>query len=484
MKNVSVNTKLFQKMSDDLKVGLVALNDNGEILMVNRVSEDIFGYKSEELTGKNIEIFSNTKETNLDSITNLRKKQESLEMYSKHLEEKVQERTSELMATIQKLVKTNLNLEEQLLITESAQREALVNKNLITRIAKYFPRGLILVVDKNLNIQFVEGEALDQLSMREIIFEGIHIDDVKYFSSQRKIIIKENILKTLSGQHLSFEAKFKKKYFSVNTTPLYDVNNEVISALHVYNDISRQKQMEFGFQNALIKVKELNDLKSRFISLASHEFRTPLSAILTSAILIEKQNNESGRHKIEKYVDQIERNVNNLIIILNDFLSLSKLEEGQVEAIPQEFDIISFCNELLADTTIGLNKKQTIRMSSNVETLTVNLDLKLLRHILMNLLSNASKYSSEGTKIDLKISHNSHHVSLKVCDQGIGIPEEEQKFLFQRFFRAKNAADIEGTGLGLNIAKNYTQLMNGDIGMKSKRDKGSTFWVELPINMT
>lgn len=484
MKNINLDTKLFQKMSDDLKEGLVAVNDDGEILLMNRACEGIFGYKSEELTGKNIEIFSYTKENNLSKLTNLQNKQENLEIYSKHLEEKVQERTQELMATVKKLVKTNLNLEEQLLITDRAKKEALASKILIIQIAKYFPKGLILVVDKNLNIQFVEGEALDKLGMREKIYEGLNIDGVDHFSQQRKVIIKENISKTLSGHHLSFELKFKKNYFSVNTTPLFDENGEVISALHVYNDISSQKQMEFGFQNALKKEKELNDLKSRFISMASHEFRTPLSAILTSAILIGKRNNEIGHPKIEKYVDQIERNVNNLVVILNDFLSLSKLEEGQVEANPHQFDIISFCEALIAETTIGLKKKQTVKMSSTIKTLTVNLDSKLLRHILINLLTNASKYSPEGSKIDLKISNASEKVSIQVCDQGIGIPEDEQKFLFQRFFRAKNTAGIEGTGLGLNIAKNYTQLLNGQIGMTSQLNNGTTFWIELPINKT
>lgn len=358
----------------------------------------------------------------------------------------------------------------------------MVSKVLTSKIAKYFPKGLILVVDKELKVQFVEGEALDQLDLREKIFEGLAIDDVELFSEQRKILIKENILKTLSGQHLSFEIKFKKHYFSINTAPLYDENNDVISALHVYNDISSQKEIEFSFQNALIKERELNDLKSRFISLASHEFRTPLSAILTSAILIGKQNGEEQEHKRAKYVAQIKRNVNHLVVILNDFLSLSKLEEGKVEAIPERFDIIKFSKALLKETTIGLKKKQTIKMSYTKEMLMVCLDPKLLRHILMNLLTNASKYSLAGSNIILKLSDNVENILIEIKDNGIGIPEEEQKYLFQRFFRAKNAVNIEGTGLGLNIVKNYIQLMDGDIGFKSKLNKGTTFWVEFPIN--
>ena len=484
MRTICLNTKSLQKISGDLKKGILAVRAEVAISLINPSCEEILKYNSEELIGKNDMKLSNPEEEIIENISTLQKKKKALESYSKQLEDKVQHRTHELMATIQKLVQTNLNLEEQLLITDIAKKEALTSKILTSKIAKYFPRGLILVIDKNLNVQFVEGEALDKLRIREKIYEGLDIHHIDLFSKYRKILIKENILKTLSGQHLSFEIKYKKYYFSVNTTPLYGDNGEVISALHVYNDISDQKNMEFGFQNALIKEKELNDLKSRFISMASHEFRTPLSAILTSAILIGKQNTESTGHTSEKYVEQIERNVNHLTVILNDFLSLSKIEEGEVEAFPQLFDIIAFCEDLLKETTIGLKKKQTIKMSTTIETLIVNLDSKLLRHLLLNLLTNAAKYSSEGLVIDLNIFQKNDNVMIEVIDTGIGIPEEEQKFLFQRFFRAKNASDIEGTGLGLNIAKNYAQLMNGNIGMNSQLNKGSTFWVELPINIS
>ena len=417
-----------------------------------------------------------------NNIIALRENKRQLEIHSKKLEEKIQERTQEVMATVQKLVETNLNLEDQLLITEQVQKAALASKALASKIAKYFPKGLIVVINRDLEVEFVEGEALDLLDLRETIYEGMQMDDLKFLSKPRNALVKENILKTLSGQHLSFEIKFKKSYFAVNTAPLYDESNEIVSALHVYNDITRQKEIEFDFQNAFKKEKELNDLKSRFVSLASHEFRTPLSAILTSAILIGKQNEAGKEQKRERYLEQIERNVNHLVVILNDFLSLSKLEEGKVVALREPFDLIEFSEALLKETSVGLKKDQTFKMSNSIKTLYVNLDAKLLRHVLMNLLSNASKYSPEGSNVDLKISQNEGNVLIKIKDQGIGIPEEEQAHMFQRFFRAKNALNIEGTGLGLNIVKSYTKLMDGDIGFKSQLNKGTTFWVEFPIH--
>ena len=404
-----------------------------------------------------------------------------LETYTQQLEEKVHERTQEVMATVQKLVETNLNLEDQIITTKQAERDAKTSKSIASEIAKNFPNGFIAVISKELKILFAEGDALKQLGIKHLFQEGMTIDDISIFSEQRIARIKENVKKTLSGRYLSFEAKFKDRYFNVNTAPLLDENNEIHNALHVYSDISQQKEIEFAILNALEKEQELNELKSRFVSMASHEFRTPLSAILTSAILIGKLNDPGNELKRERYVGQIERNVTNLTVILNDFLSLSKLEEGKVTPIPEWFDLISFANSLVLESTIGLKKDQTISLNTAEDELLMQLDIKLLTHILNNLLSNASKYSSEEAHIEFNISQRRNNVILEIADQGIGIPDEEQRHVFGRFFRAKNAVNIEGTGLGLNIVKHYTELMGGTIFFKSKINKGSTFRISFPI---
>ena len=481
MKNASQNKDLFKNMFEDSKKAMIILNEDGAIFSANSACEHLYGYNAGGLNGKNIEILTNIEPKNLNNPNILQGKEQNLERYSKHLEEIVQERTHDLMATIQKLVETNLNLEDQLLITERAQKTALANKSLISEIAKNFPKGLIVVISKDLKVEFVEGEALDLLGIREKIYDGLSIDDFTLFSNPRKLLVKENILKTLSGQHLSFETKYKKSYFSTNTIPLSDENNEITSALHVYTDITKQKEIEFKFQIALKKEKQLNQLKSNFISLASHEFRTPLSAILTSTILIGKINEQGKEQKIEKYLEKIERNINHLVVILNDFLSLSKLDEGKVVPVRESFDLIEFSKSLIKEPKIALRKGQTVTIYNTLDTLRATLDVNLLRHVLINFLSNASKYSSEGSNIDLNISKKQENVFIQISDQGIGIPEDDQIHIFKRFFRAKNAANIEGTGLGLNIVKNYTELMGGTIKFKSNINKGTTFYLEFPI---
>ena len=412
----------------------------------------------------------------------LKKNKTALEKYTQKLEEIVEERTQEVMATVQNLVATNLNLQDQIRITKQAEDEAIKSKTLTAEIAKNFPKGFIAVVSKDLKLVLAEGEALDSLRLRPLLFEGMILDDVSVFEEARKIRIKDDIFKTLSGQHLSFEIEHKNRYFAVNTAPLFDESNEILYALMVYNDITEQKENEFSIQNALKKEQELNELKSRFVSMASHEFRTPLSAILTSAILIGKQNEHGKEHKREKYVAQIENNVNHLITILNDFLSLSKLEEGKMKAVKDQFELIHFVKNLVNESKVSLKKAQHISFNTTLEQLFVKLDVKLLLHIITNLLSNASKYAPENTIINFKLTKNHNKVLIQITDQGIGIPEDEQQQLFDRFFRAKNAVNIEGTGLGLNIAKHYTELMGGTIGFVSKVNNGATFWIEIPID--
>ncbi|MEX0289014.1 MAG: sensor histidine kinase, partial [Flavobacteriaceae bacterium] len=267
-------------------------------------------------------------------------------------------------------------------------------------------------------------------------------------------------------------------------TPLYSDNKKTVWALFVYHNITEQKEVQQELAKARETERELNELKSRFISMASHEFRTPLSAILSSAILIGKQNEPGKEDKRLRHVGRIRDNVKNLVVILNDFLSLSKLEEGKVRANPETIELIQFSRSLVEEMEASRKKGQVILLKSNEETVSAFLDPKLLNHILVNLLSNACKYSDEHTKIQLEIHSQDGRVIFTITDQGIGIPEEEHKNIFERFFRAKNVTNIQGTGLGLHIVRQYTRLMEGEVSFESHDGNGSTFKVNLPLNLS
>ena len=223
---------------------------------------------------------------------------------------------------------------------------------------------------------------------------------------------------------------------------------------------------------ALEKEKELNDLKSRFVSMASHEFRTPLSTILSSVSLIDKYTHEEEQDKRLKHIHRIKAQVRNLSNILEEFLSLGKLEEGRVIEKKEEFNVREMTAELISEMSNLAKEGQNITLTTEGSQI-VYLDKSLLRNILINLISNALKYSGDHSEVNLTIKHDTDLVTISIKDHGIGISEEDLKHLTDRFFRGTNAINIQGTGLGLHIVKKYLEVMEGHIKFSSKLKQGT-----------
>lgn len=257
------------------------------------------------------------------------------------------------------------------------------------------------------------------------------------------------------------------------------VNKLLKTNKQLENQIQATEEARAKLKVALAKEQELNQLKSRFVSTASHEFRTPLATIKSSASLIARYTAVGTEEKREKHVNRIKSAVNNLNDILDDFLSISKLEEGKVPYEPSQFDILEMTHETIGEIKSILQTGQNIRYQHNGET-QVCLDKKFYKNIIINLLSNASKYSSQYQNIDLMVQCVNDRVLIEIQDYGIGIPQSEQQHLFERFFRAQNAINIKGTGLGLNIVKKYIDIMGGSISFTSQENEGTIFKVELP----
>ncbi|MBK8846167.1 MAG: PAS domain S-box protein [Bacteroidetes bacterium] len=229
---------------------------------------------------------------------------------------------------------------------------------------------------------------------------------------------------------------------------------------------------------ALAKEKELNELKTRFISMASHEFRTPLTTILSSASLIGEYQTTEQHEKREKHVSRIKSAVNNLNDILSDFLSISKIEEGKAYAEPTMFNLHDLASEIKSDISGLLKLGQHIELEYSGAT-EIYSDKKMLRNIIINLLSNAIKFSDENKPIELQINTGADITKLSIRDYGMGISNEDKKHLFERFFRGKNALNVQGTGLGLNIVANYVELLNGYIEIESELNKGTCIAITL-----
>jgi PAS domain S-box-containing protein len=230
---------------------------------------------------------------------------------------------------------------------------------------------------------------------------------------------------------------------------------------------------------ALTKEKELNDLKSRFVSLVSHEFRTPLTGVLSSLSLVRQHGELNNFDKQIKHIQRIKESVNGLTDILNDMLSISKLEEGKIAVTSEIIDVKEFVGGVATELQALSKNKQTIAYAHTGSN-QVFIDKKIVKHILFNLISNAIKFSDEGKTIHVSSYATNENLKLVVKDEGIGISAEDQEHLFERFFRAQNASNIQGTGLGLNIVGKYVEMLGGTIAFNSELNKGTAFIITLP----
>lgn len=284
----------------------------------------------------------------------------------------------------------------------------------------------------------------------------------------------EEALKKSEEQLIVYAAELERK-IQVRTEALkksvHELEKEVID----------RKRAEEDTRKALEKEREFNDLKTKFVSIASHEFRTPLSTILSSVALVEQYKQRNEFEKIDKHTARIRSSVQHLTGILNDFLSLGKLEEGKVEVMSEVVNLQALFQDIIEEIRASLKAGQQIVL--HVASMpSVISDSRILRNILFNLISNASKYSEPGKDIEIIVSEKDDMLQLAIKDHGIGIPEEDHRHLFERFFRAGNVSNIQGTGLGLNIVKRYVELLKGNIDFISEYKKGSTFTVTVPMN--
>lgn len=240
--------------------------------------------------------------------------------------------------------------------------------------------------------------------------------------------------------------------------------------------IERTEQLQI----ALRKEKELNELKTKFLSLVSHEFKTPLSGISTSTILLEKYKKAEEQDKRNRHITIIKEKVNYLNNILNDFLSIDALDSGIVNYKFNNFMLSKVINEVIYNANMFLKEGQRINYPDNIGDMEMYQDERVLQLILTNIIQNAIKYSNENSEIDIHISQNKDLTKIEVKDYGIGIPKKDLKNIFSRYFRAENVLNMQGTGIGLNISKTHTENLGGKIIISSEEHKGTRVILTIP----
>ncbi len=351
------------------------------------------------------------------------------------------------------------------------------------------------VIETNPNLIFVKDlqgryvlanqnlAAIYGTTVKELIGKtdaDFHLDPVElaYLES-----INQQVITTLQPhtipERIIISATGEVRYFQIIKSPLIAADGKAYRILGVFTDITERKRAELEICKALEREKELGELKSRFVSMTSHEFRTPLAVISSSAGILKDFGHKIDDERKKKHLDCIQTYVKHTTQLLDDILLINKAENGKLAFEPAPLDLIPFCQKLTEEIQLS-SPNHTIIFSSNLQAaVNRNLDKKLLRQILINLLSNAIKYSPDCATVKFDLNITDSNVVFSIQDQGIGIPEVDKVKLFESFHRASNVGNIPGTGLGLSIVVKCVELHNGTISINSTVGRGTTFIVAI-----
>ena len=385
----------------------------------------------------------------------------------------------------QKIVSVNSSVEKMFCYGKgeliNQELKVLIPKNYHSKHGDHF-KGFML---KNEKRQMGRGRDLFGARKNGIIFPlEVGLNPFKIYGKTfvMAIVIDISVRKKqeleIINLNLDLEKKVKKRTEDLSKTV------QELKVLNVVLDDENKKRIkaENLIKDALKKEQELNELKTKFLSLVSHEFKTPLSGILTSTILLSKYKLAEQQEKRDKHLETITNKVHYLDNILNDFLSVEKLEAGQINYKFYTFKLSKVINEVIYNANMLLKEGQKINYPENINDLSITQDEKIIELALSNLVNNAIKYSPENSLIKININQDDKNTFFTVKDSGIGIPLVDQKNIFNRYFRAENALLTQGTGIGLNIVKSHLENLGGSITFKSEENIGSIFTMKVPNN--
>ena len=375
-------------------------------------------------------------------------------------------------------------------ISEQKEAEAELKRN----EAKY--RGIIdnmelglLEVDLEERIKYAnpsfchmtgyEAEELLGMNASQLLLDEEEAQAMASQNAQRKDGepgVYELKIKNKSGKHL---------WGLISGAPLHDRNGKIKGSIGIHLDITDRKELEENLEKALSKERELNDLKSQFVSMTSHEFRTPLTTLKANIELLNfyLQSVDSPlKPKIENNCQRMESEINRLTGLMNDILTLGRVESNRIPFQPQMTDLVKLCEELKDSTKISQEDGRELELDVEGKPFELEIDRGLFHHVLTNLVSNSFKYSAGCANPVMTLNFDHHKLSLSVRDFGIGISKKDQQSLFQSFYRASNTHGISGSGLGLSIVNRLVDLHKGKVSVESKLNQGSTFTIELNKN--
>jgi signal transduction histidine kinase len=378
------------------------------------------------------------------------------------------DRTQETLERLQKEISERQMIEQQLK----------VSNHQLELIMRQLP-GILWTTDLQLKITSYRGAENIFPQFRKI--EGASVYDVFAFSPVLELAIRSH-LTAINGEKLHFEYPLEPKTYEVSLEPMRDENDALIGCIALALDISQRKQEELEIKNALEKANELNELKSKFIAMASHEFKTPLSAILLCSQMLRRNLQNWSVEKTNEYFNRIEQAVQHLTETVEDIILIGQVESEQRNVNPREVCLESFIQEILTDLQSTFHTHSLdIRYEKNFSHEYVRLEPHIVRTVLTNILSNAVKYSGFSQPVFLKASSAASELQFIIEDRGIGIPQKDLDKVFEPFYRCSNVEKITGSGLGLTIVKKMVELAGGNIQIQSQESKGTVVCFTFPL---
>lgn len=517
-----VGQESYRLLIESVKDYAILIMDTGGFINTwNHGAEQIKGYTAEEIMGKHFSLFYTAQdiESGIPNkllqraktqsrvedegwrvrkdgskfwanvvLTALRDESGNLIGYGKVTRDLSKRRRAE-----EEIRRLNQELEKQL---QRSQSQVIDYKHALDE------SSIVAITDQKGVIKYVNDNfcKISKYSIEELLGQDHRIINSGFHSND---FIRNLWVTIAHGKIWRGEIRNKAKdgsYYWVDTTivPFLNEDGKPYQYLAIRSDITQRKVAEeelvqsksalehkerertLELTNAIEREKEMNEMKSKFVAMASHEFRTPLTAILSSSSLIEHYVNPDRSEKCHKHLSRIKSAVSDLTSLLDDFLSLERIEKGKVEVQCQDFDLPALIGDIIEEMDGMLKAKNQEVQFDFKGSSEVNLDKKILRNILINLYSNAIKYSPENKWVQVYACTNEREILISVKDEGIGIPPAAQQHLFSKFFRASNTGNIPGTGLGLNIVKSYVELMSGHIEFHSEENRGTQFTVRFP----
>jgi len=492
-------TNIFKILSEAVSEGIVIVNTSHIIVETNDSANQIFGYEKKELVGQHLDILipNQYRRGHNEHVSGFMEKGQKRQMgRGRDLYGRRKDGSEfPVEAGLNPFSVYENDYVMALVIDISVRKKA---EQELQHWAKIFNESLneIFIFDsKTLQFLNVNKGALKNIGYSLEELKTMTPLDIKPDFDKAQFVEKITPLLEDSLEKLKFNSVHKRKDGTLYPVEVHLQKsslreNDMLVAIIL--DITEQEkytqkleetvdQRTRQLQKALTKEQELGELKTKFLSLVAHEFKTPLSGIMTSATLAGKYPKEEQQEKREKHLKTIRGKVKYLNNIINDFLSIERLESGKFTYSFSKFPISKVVNEVIYDANMLLKENQHIEYPDQIDAIYLNFDEKILELILTNLINNAIKYSSEESTVNIVVEENEGTLVFYICDEGIGIPEAEQKYIFNRYFRAENALLNQGTGIGLNIVKTHLENLGGTITFTSIEGKGSEFKVSIPL---